>query len=165
MNAFATYEIVVTHFKTFHHVEYPVRMLIGYNVHMQFEVPQFIEIEDKIIGPLTWRQFIYLAGGGGILIILYLTVPFIFIIIIGLPFMALAVALAFHKVNNRPLSIFLESSINYLTKTKLYLWKREEAQAIIEKTETVSPTHDLSFAQKKSINTLSRKLTLNQTEQ
>ena len=140
-------------------------MLIGYNVYMQFEVPQFIEIEDKIIGPLTWRQFIYLAGGGGILIILYLTVPFIFIIIIGLPFMALAVALAFHKVNNRPLSIFLEASINYLTKTKLYLWKREETQAIIEKTETVSPTHDLLFAQKKSINTLSRKLTLNQTEQ
>lgn len=111
---------------------------------MQFEVPQFIEIEDKIIGPLTWRQFIYLAGAGGILIILYLTVPFIFIIIIGLPFTALAAALAFHKVNNRPLSIFLESSINYLTKTKLYLWKREETQAIIEKTETVSPTHDLS---------------------
>ncbi|MFM2424198.1 MAG: hypothetical protein RLZZ70_589, partial [Candidatus Parcubacteria bacterium] len=30
---------------------------------MQFEVPQFIEIEDKIFGPLTWKQFLYVGGG------------------------------------------------------------------------------------------------------
>ena len=32
---------------------------------MQFQVPQFIEIEDKIIGPFTVKQFIYLVGGAG----------------------------------------------------------------------------------------------------
>jgi hypothetical protein len=29
---------------------------------MQFRVPQFIDIEDKLFGPLTFKQFIYLAG-------------------------------------------------------------------------------------------------------
>jgi len=32
---------------------------------MRFEVPQFIEVEDKIFGPFTWKQFIYLMGGEG----------------------------------------------------------------------------------------------------
>lgn len=139
--------------------------MIGYNGAMRFEVPQFIEIEDKIIGPLTWKQFLYLAGGAGGIVILYLIAPFIFLIIIGLPFGALAVGLAFHRINNRPLDIFLESGINYFRKTKLYLWKREETQAVIEKTEVKeSIPPDLSFAQKKSITALSRKLTLNATE-
>ena len=33
---------------------------------MMFSVPQFIDVEDKIIGPLTLKQFIYLAGGAGL---------------------------------------------------------------------------------------------------
>jgi len=33
---------------------------------MRFEVPQFIDVEDKLFGPLTFTQFVYLAGSGGI---------------------------------------------------------------------------------------------------
>ena len=43
---------------------------------MRFEVPQFIEVEDKIFGPFTWKQFIYLAGGAGAAVTLYLMLPF-----------------------------------------------------------------------------------------
>ncbi|TSC61742.1 MAG: SsrA-binding protein, partial [Parcubacteria group bacterium Athens0416_74] len=32
---------------------------------MQFQVPQFIEVEDKIVGPLTFKQFVFIAGGLG----------------------------------------------------------------------------------------------------
>ncbi len=132
---------------------------------MRFEVPQFIEIEDKIIGPLTWKQFVYLAGGAGILVIMYLTLPFIFTIMFGLPLGALSASLAFQKVNNRPFSSFLESSVGYFTKNKLYLWRKEEAQAIIEKTEVRTPTSPaLGFTSKKSITSLSRKLELHSTE-
>jgi hypothetical protein len=97
---------------------------------MRFEVPQFIEVEDKIVGPLTWKQFVYLAGGAGLLIIFYFTFPFFIFAIVGLPLGALAGFLAFHKVNNRPFSIFLESFINYTTQNKLYLWEREEEQTV-----------------------------------
>ena len=128
---------------------------------MRFEVPQFIEIEDKVIGPLTWKQFIYLAGGVGILVILYLWLPLILFIAFGLPFGILSASLAFHKINNRPFSVFLESILSYFGKAKLYLWRKRETQSIVERTEgKVEPVHTatLSFTSKRSINALSRKL-------
>ncbi len=132
---------------------------------MRFEVPQFIEIEDKIIGPLTWKQFIYLAGGVGILLILYFSLPFIFFVMFGLPIGALSASLAFHRVNNRPFSIFLESCVNYFTKSRLYLWKKDIPQSVIEKSEPTKPFESgLSYTSKNSINSLSRKLELHLPE-
>lgn len=96
---------------------------------MRFEVPQFIEIEDKIFGPLTWRQFLYLGGGVGMGAVLFFTTNFIIFLIIGLPLALLAGALAFYPVNNRPFSFFLEAIIGYLKGQKLYLWKRK-SQAV-----------------------------------
>ena len=92
---------------------------------MRFEVPQFIEIEDKIFGPLTWRQFLYLGGGAGMGVVLFFVAPFIIFLIFGLPLALLAGALAFYPVNNRPFSFFLEAIIGYLKRQKLYLWKRK----------------------------------------
>lgn len=129
---------------------------------MRFEVPQFIEIEDKIVGPLTWKQFIYLAGGVGILTVLLLRFTIIVFLIFGLPIGILAVSLAFHRVNNRPFSYFLEAFLNYTTKKKLYLWRKEKEQVIVEKSREieVDKPHapNLEFARKRSINALSRKL-------
>ena len=59
---------------------------------MQFQVPQFIEVEDKIVGPLTFKQFIYLAGGGGVIAILYAFLPLFFVILLGIPVAAFALA-------------------------------------------------------------------------
>ena len=42
---------------------------------MRFQVPQFIEVEDKIFGPLTLKQFIYLAGAGGLVFVLWRVLP------------------------------------------------------------------------------------------
>jgi hypothetical protein len=42
---------------------------------MHYQVPQFIEIEDKIFGPLTLKQFIYLAGGVGLCLIFFSLLP------------------------------------------------------------------------------------------
>jgi PrgI family protein len=92
---------------------------------MRFEVPQFIEIEDKIFGPLTWRQFLYLGGGVGMGVVLFLTTNIIVFVLVGLPLALLAGALAFYPVNNRPFSFFLEAIINYVKGTKLYIWKQE----------------------------------------
>ncbi len=45
---------------------------------MEFQVPQFTEHEAKILGPLTFRQIIYVGTGGGIGLFLYHTLPFPF---------------------------------------------------------------------------------------
>ena len=93
---------------------------------MRFEVPQFIEIEDKIFGPLTWRQSLYLGGGVGMAVVLFLRLPFVLFIVTGIPLALLAGALAFYPVNSRPFSYFLESIINYFSGKRLYLWRKEE---------------------------------------
>jgi hypothetical protein len=129
---------------------------------MRFEVPQFIEVEDKIIGPLTWKQFVYLAGGTGVVIVLFLTLPIVLFTIIGLPIGALAVFLAFHKVNNRPFSIFLESFLHFTTNNKLYLWRKSAQQTIVGKEGRIEmSTPAFTHTGQRSIASLSRKLELN----
>lgn len=134
---------------------------------MRFEVPQFIEIEDKIIGPLTWKQFVYVAGGVGILVILYFTLPLILFVVVGIPFAILSASLAFHKVNSRPFSVFLEAFVSYAKNSKLYLWRKGEVQSVIEREEPESSGapagSTLSFTGKGSIATLARKLDLQAT--
>jgi len=125
---------------------------------MKFEVPQFIEVEDKIVGPLTWRQFVYLAGGGGVLIICYVALPRILFGIIGLPIGALAGFLAFHRINNRPFSVFLESAITYFRKSKLYLWRKEQEQTIRGYSETAQDTPLGVMGEKKRLSTLAERL-------
>jgi len=92
---------------------------------MQFEVPQFIEIEDKIFGPLTWWQFIYVGGGGLMAAVLFLTTPLFIFVLVGLPLGLLALALAFYPVNNQPFSHFLEAIYNYFTHKREYHWQQK----------------------------------------
>ena len=96
---------------------------------MEYQVPQFIEVEDKIIGPLTLKQFIYLAGAAGIAVLCFIYLSFIFALLIAGPLVALAVALAFYKVNNKPFIEVLEAGFNYYTRSKLFLWKHQEPKA------------------------------------
>ncbi len=57
---------------------------------MRYQVPQFIEIEDKIFGPLTLKQFIYLAGGGGLCLIFFSLLPLYIMVILSIPVIALS---------------------------------------------------------------------------
>ena len=106
---------------------------------MRFEVPQFIEIEDKIFGPLTWRQFLYLGGGLGMAVVLFLRLPFIGFVLAGIPLALISAALAFYPVNNRPFSYFLEAVVNYFSGRRLYLWRKEEMTYKAPSTTTPAP--------------------------
>ena len=100
---------------------------------MKYQVPQFIEVEDKIFGPFTFKQFAYLAGGAGAAFLCYRLLPAIIGIIIAIPFAALGAALAFYKVNGRPFVDVLQSAFEYVTKNRLYIWKKEEKKPKTEK--------------------------------
>jgi len=102
---------------------------------MQFRVPQFIDIEDKIFGPFTFKQFVYLLGGVGISYILYRLLPFFVAILFIAPIIALSLALTFYKINDRPFINILQSGINFLFKSKLYLWKKQKAKKVAKKKE------------------------------
>ncbi len=93
---------------------------------MQYQVPQFIEIEDRVFGPLTVKQFLYLAGGAGLSYLCYAILPSYIAYVLILLAMGLALALAFYKVNDKPFIIVIEAAFNYLVGTKLYIWRKED---------------------------------------
>jgi len=92
---------------------------------MEYQVPQFIEVKDKIFGPLTLKQFVFVAGGIGLSVILILYLPTFIGVILSIPVAALTGALAFYKVNNKSFVDVLEAAFNFYTKDRLYLWKKE----------------------------------------
>ena len=94
---------------------------------MEYQVPQFIEVEDRIFGPLTLKQFIFVAGGIGLCVILVLYLPLILGIILALPVAAFTAALAFYKVNNKSFLEIVEAAFNYFVNSRLYLWKKNHS--------------------------------------
>jgi len=96
---------------------------------MEYQVPQFIEVEDKIFGPLSLKQFIFVAGGVGLCVILVLYLPTFIGILLSIPVAGLSLALAFYKVNNKTFLDVVEAGFNFYTKDRLYLWKKEKKVA------------------------------------
>ena len=97
---------------------------------MRFQVPQFIEVEDRIFGQLTLKQFIYLVGGGGLSFLIYaLTDSLAISVVPMIIIMAISASLAFYKVNNKPFIATMESAFKYYLGSKLYIWKKEDVPA------------------------------------
>lgn len=120
---------------------------------MRYQVPQFIEFESKIIGPLTFKQFIYILGGvGGTYIInkIFGIFPGIILMII---LWALAGSLAFVRINNKSFVDVLAAGFSYITKSKLYIWKKIDkpvtAEQKIEQTLDVNSFLAPSLSQSK----------------
>ena len=96
---------------------------------MRFEVPNFIEFEDKIFGPFTWKQFLYLCGGAGSLLIAQHFLKDIFwSIIVSSPIIAISLALTFYKINGQNFAIILKASVQYFFRQKLYIWKAKKPE-------------------------------------
>lgn len=100
---------------------------------MQFKVPQFIDVEDKLFGPFTFHQFAYLVGGAGIIFVIYKALPLWIGIFLIIPVAILTGLLVFYKVNDKPFIFYLQAGINYLISSKLYIWKQRLAKPDINK--------------------------------
>lgn len=95
---------------------------------MQFQVPQFIETEDKIVGPLSLRQFGYIAAAGVVIFVLYFLVEAWLFFLGSAILLAIAAALAFIKIHGRPLSGVVVSAFNFYWKPQSYIWRPEESK-------------------------------------
>ena len=105
---------------------------------MRYQVPQFIEVEDKIFGPLTLKQFVYLAGGAGLCLAFFTLLPFFVFVILAMPVMGLSLALAFYRVNDRPFLTSIEHAFGFYTNSKLYLWKQRPPE-LVQKQPAAQP--------------------------
>lgn len=99
---------------------------------MQYRVPQNIDMEDKIIGPLTLKQFMYVAIGGSLVYIIITKIPMPLSLLVGFPVGFFILALTFYKPQDQPFSHFLTALISYLTKPRQRVWiKGTVEEAII----------------------------------
>lgn len=105
----------------------------------QYQVPQFITVEDKIIGPLTIKQSLYVGAAGLLILGLYqIFTGFVFYflaILVG----ALGASLAFLKINEQPLPRIIKNFLLYLLKPRLYTWKKEPPAKLKTKEEIKKP--------------------------
>lgn len=101
----------------------------------RFHVPQFIDVEDKIFGPFTLKQFIYTLGGFAVAFIMWAFLPKVIAVIIGLPIIIFTLALAFYKVDRQPFINVVTSAVGYASHSRLYIWKKEEKKIKAKKTK------------------------------
>jgi hypothetical protein len=96
---------------------------------LQFTVPQFIDVEDKIFGPISVRQFIILLVGSISMVIVYrlfgsinffLTVAVEVVLFIGM------LLLAFVKIHGTPLHQFMLHFLQAKMQPQLRVWSPEE---------------------------------------
>lgn len=93
---------------------------------MQFVVPQFIEVEAKIIGPISARQFIILMIVLAVDFILYKLFP-VFIFLPGIILLTMfGFILAFGKVNGQSMHYVFLNLIQNLRRPRLRIWARTQ---------------------------------------
>jgi hypothetical protein len=88
----------------------------------QFTVPQFIDVENKIIGPLTVRQFMIILAAAVIIGISYKIFDFTLFLLVGILTLILAALFSFVKVNGRPFHLFLLNLFQTLRRPRLRIW-------------------------------------------
>ncbi|MFH1575660.1 MAG: PrgI family protein [Candidatus Nealsonbacteria bacterium] len=91
----------------------------------QFTVPQFIEHEPKIVGPLTFKQFIFIGVAGAICFVFYFIVPFFVFVLLSIVIMPGGFALAFLKTSGQSLPVVLKNFFVFSVAPKMYLWKQK----------------------------------------
>lgn len=91
----------------------------------QFVVPQFIDVESKIIGPVTTRQFIESLAGGLILFLLYRFASFLIFVVFGIIVLVITFVLAFIKINGMPFHYLILNMLQTFRKPGLRVWNKE----------------------------------------
>jgi hypothetical protein len=108
---------------------------------MQFQVPQFIDTEDKVVGPFSLRQFMYIGIAGFLSAIFYFFVQTWLFVIMAIIFLGTAGAIAFVKINGQPVAKIIAAAVNFYWKPQVYIW-RSEAAPISQK----NATHEGGFS-------------------
>lgn len=95
----------------------------------QFVIPQFIDKEDKILGPITVRQFIIVLVTTLILAVTYRLLDFTGFILSFLFIGGSGIVLAFVKVNGREFHYFILNIAQIILRPSLRVWKHDVATA------------------------------------
>lgn len=115
----------------------------------RFIVPQFIDAEDKILGPITVRQFIILIVGGLFIFITYKLADFALFLLETFIILVITLAFAFVKVNGAPFHVFFANFLNTLVKAKIRIWKKENI--IIQELKSKDENQPITYVKEKRL--------------
>ncbi len=90
--------------------------------YLRYKVPQNIDMQDRILGPLTMVQFIYAVVGGGLCYAIYMAVSAPFSYLLVAPIVLFVLALDFLKINERPFLDFVISVIEFAAVPRQRIW-------------------------------------------
>jgi len=107
---------------------------------MLISVPQYIDVEDKIVGPVTAKQLGWLVLMGIALLVLWNTMSMMGFILVGIPVCFLFLAFAFYRPYGQPMGSFVVFAVMYLFKPKIYMWKRSPEITLSKKQQPAPPT-------------------------
>ncbi len=115
----------------------------------RFIIPQFIDAEDKVIGPITVRQFLVCSIGGLSVFVAYKLSGFYAFILEGILILVITVSFAFLKINGKLFQNFILDLIEYIIKVpKFAIWQRNDNAPIIKNLEEPKKADDYTFTQK-----------------
>lgn len=91
---------------------------------MMFNVPQFIDVEDKIAGPLTWKQILWMIGMGAVLLTLYNILDSTLFFITAIPVIIIFALFAFYRPNGVSMITFALHGVFFIFQPKVSVWER-----------------------------------------
>lgn len=98
-----------------------------------YKVPQDVEAEDKLLGPFSFRQFIYLIVAAlGIFLGYGLSRIFVGLIIIPAPIVIFFLVLALPLKKDQPMETYLTAIVRFLLKPRLRMWDPEGELNLVE---------------------------------
>lgn len=95
----------------------------------QFTVPQFIDVENKIIGPLTVRQFLIILTAGIFSAISYRLFDFSLFLTITIILTIIAATFSFVKINGRPFHYFVLNILQTFRRPGARVWNKIDVPA------------------------------------
>jgi hypothetical protein len=119
----------------------------------QFTVPQFIDVEDKIIGPITARQFIIMLSGFMLMAVCYKLLTFNLFLVISILIFAMTGILAFFKVNGMPFHFFVLNFFQTATRPSTRVWNHEYGKEAITEEQVQKTINFQESAPRKTLPT------------
>lgn len=99
----------------------------------RYKVAQDVEAEDKILGPFSFRQFIYLlVAAAGIALAWGLSQVFLPLAVIPVPIILLFGALALPLRKDQPMEVYLAAVVSFYTKPRRRMWQPDGINSLIE---------------------------------
>lgn len=128
---------------------------------MRFQVPQFVDIEDKIIGPFTLKQFLMYLAAAMVLAPIYLVTDLSLFITLALPIIGVAVMFAHLKIHGKSFFGVLVAAGQFFMQGQLYLWRRQGEPKLLKIIDTdweILPQEQPSYRRERSIAGIARAL-------